>query len=450
MRALLLSALLCLNGCVYYNGVYNAEKLAGRARKAEREGRTLEASGLWGQVLVRTDTVLARHPQSKYTAQLNLLQGTAYSHLRDCTKALPPLQRAASLSTRPDLTEESASLLGQCYLTLGNPARAVELYATLLGSPVPSRRDLAFYEHGRALRANGEFAAALAELQQSTQPGARGERAAALAGLGRVEALTPVVDSLLEAHDSLAPWGGMVDLLAARDTVAAAALLERLTTAEELPAILRARLIIQDGERLQATDTARAEARYAAAEELGRRTSAVQEARFARVRSHVLHAESVGELAVEQGPLEDLASGTGIIAPEAVLFSGRLRRVVLVADSVAPGEEEGDMRLFLGGELARDSLEAMPFARQQFRRVLAEWPESPFGPKALLALIAIDSVEADSLRMVMRERFAGSPYLAVLEGNADPEYAQLEDSLRRFSLGLRPGIPSRLRRCWSV
>jgi hypothetical protein len=28
-----------LGGCVYYNGMYNAKRLAGSARKAERDGR---------------------------------------------------------------------------------------------------------------------------------------------------------------------------------------------------------------------------------------------------------------------------------------------------------------------------------------------------------------------------------------------------------------------------
>ena len=49
--------LLLLGGCVYYNGMYNANRLARSARKAEREGRTFEANNLWGQVVTRAESV---------------------------------------------------------------------------------------------------------------------------------------------------------------------------------------------------------------------------------------------------------------------------------------------------------------------------------------------------------------------------------------------------------
>ncbi len=439
MRRLLLASLLLLGGCVYYNGVYNAERLAGRARKAEREGRTLEANGLWGQVAVRADTVLARHPRSKYTAQVNLLQGTAYAHLKDCGRALSPLQRVATLTTRPDLVEESSVILGQCYLTLGDPSQAAELYASLTSSTDPVRRNLALFEHGRALSAQGDFSAALVELSRSTHPAARGERAAALAGLGRTEELGPVVDSLLVARDSLAPWSDIVALLAVREPAASAALTDRLAEAEQLSPSLRARVLIADGQRLSASDTGRAEARFAAAERLARGTPAIQEARFARSRSHVLNSESAAVLSAELDPLDELSSGSGPVAPRAGVINSQLRRLVAITDSVPPGAPQGDLRLFLGGELARDSLGALAYARHLFRRVEGDWPASPFAAKALLALISLDTLAADSLRGVLRTRYPGSPYLLLVQGADPPEYRTLEDSLRRYALGFRPG-----------
>ena len=47
-----------LGGCAYYNGMYNTNRLAKSARKAERDGRTFEATSLWGQVITRADTLL--------------------------------------------------------------------------------------------------------------------------------------------------------------------------------------------------------------------------------------------------------------------------------------------------------------------------------------------------------------------------------------------------------
>ena len=51
-----------LSGCVYYNGMYNANRLARSARKAEREGRTFDANNLWGQVATKAESVVVRHP----------------------------------------------------------------------------------------------------------------------------------------------------------------------------------------------------------------------------------------------------------------------------------------------------------------------------------------------------------------------------------------------------
>jgi len=44
-----------LGGCVYYNGMYNTNRLANSARRAEREGRTFAATSLWGQVATKAN-----------------------------------------------------------------------------------------------------------------------------------------------------------------------------------------------------------------------------------------------------------------------------------------------------------------------------------------------------------------------------------------------------------
>src|SRR5215204_1617598 len=87
-----------LGGCVYYNGMYNANRLARSARQAERDGRTLEASSLWGQVATKAESVVVRHPTSKYAEQASLLQGIALAKLGQCAQALAPLSRPAATS----------------------------------------------------------------------------------------------------------------------------------------------------------------------------------------------------------------------------------------------------------------------------------------------------------------------------------------------------------------
>ena len=60
------AVLLLATACVYYNGMYNTRHYTSEAERAEREGRRIDASSAWGQVVVRAETLLARHPTSKY------------------------------------------------------------------------------------------------------------------------------------------------------------------------------------------------------------------------------------------------------------------------------------------------------------------------------------------------------------------------------------------------
>src|SRR5687768_18434017 len=118
LRLTLASAL--LGGCVYYNGMYNANRLAGSARKAEREGRTLEANNLWGQVATKAESVVARHPTSKYAEEAIVLRGVALARLGQCEQALGALARTPLGSMPDDLTEDGLLATGRCQLALGN------------------------------------------------------------------------------------------------------------------------------------------------------------------------------------------------------------------------------------------------------------------------------------------------------------------------------------------
>src|ERR687890_73754 len=82
-----------MSGCVYYNGMYNANRLATSARKAERDGRTFEANNLWGQVATKAESVLVRHPRSKYAQDASLLRGVALARMGQCDQALGPLSQ---------------------------------------------------------------------------------------------------------------------------------------------------------------------------------------------------------------------------------------------------------------------------------------------------------------------------------------------------------------------
>lgn len=114
--------------------------------------------------------------------------------------------------------------------------------------------------------------------------------------------------------------------------------------------------------------------------------------------------------------------------------------------SVLPGTPQGDLRLFLAAELARDSLAAPRLAEAIFRRVLEEWPASPYAPKVIFAVQQLNSNWGDSARALLEERYLESPYLAMTRGDATTEYRQLEDSLGAFAASLATQPVPRVRR----
>ncbi|MEE8268024.1 MAG: hypothetical protein V3R97_03855, partial [Gemmatimonadales bacterium] len=61
-RWLVAGLLVLATGCVYYNGMYNANRLANKAEKAERDGRSFDAQSYWAQAEVKADSVISRHP----------------------------------------------------------------------------------------------------------------------------------------------------------------------------------------------------------------------------------------------------------------------------------------------------------------------------------------------------------------------------------------------------
>jgi hypothetical protein len=418
--------------------MYNAKRLAGRARKAEREGRTFDATSLWGQVSVKAESVLVRHPRSRWADEARLLQGIARARLRDCEGALPLLEQVMVTSGNREFGERAALQVGSCRVQLGDPLGASSAYARLTGSADPERQSLALYAHGRALRLGGDPAGALAELERSTDPRARGERAAALAAVGRIPEARAAADQLLASEDSLAPWDGLLAGLAHHAPEAADTLLEQIVALDRLPASLRASVLFQHAARLAETDPAAADARFEQALALSGGTALEGEIRYHRATATLRRAETGADLLRLTMELTQLDQVPGSYGPRLTRLGEQLRRVDLTVDSATPGTPRGDLRLFVAGELARDSLDAPRFAGAQFRRVAEGWPASPFAPKAIMAAIALAPPDGDSLLAVLHDRYRDSPYVRFVEAGEGPGLELLEDSLRRFAASFRP------------
>ncbi len=439
-RALIL---LTLCGCAYYNGMYNANRLAHSAEKAEREGRTLEANGLWGQVAVKAESVVTRHPRSRWADDALLLRGRALQRLGDCGAAQAPLERLLGTSSDSRLIEEATYLLGRCHETLGDPAAAGEMFSRLISSSDHERRLEALYQRGRALRLEGRYEEALVLLDQTAEPRAVGERATALVGLRRLAESAPLIDSLIVQGDTTAPWDSLLSILGRQDPAAASALVDRLVALERAPPALKSRWLMNDGIRLYAARPDRGAARLDEAARVGAESKAGVEARLVSLELALTKLEDEARLGEVANRLLELSELGGQASARAFQLLQVANRVKAAADSATGVAPQGDLRLFLAAELARDSLRAAKYAARLFHRTASLWPGSPYAPKALLAQALLDSLVADSLLLLVRERYPESPYLAILRGEDSPSYRQLEDSLRVFAASI--GAPARRR-----
>jgi hypothetical protein len=439
--ALTLTAAL-LGGCVYYNGMYNTKRLAGSARKAERDGRTFEANNLWGQVITRAESLIARHPDSKYVDEALVLKGVALSRLNQCDAAVAPLGRVSLLPDHEDVTEEASLALGRCQLQLGYPAAAEVVFARVANSKDPVLRNEARLLRARALRETGRPQDGLAMLEGVTGPKAQSERLLGLTGAQQRGAALALADSMLATEDSTGTWDTLLVSVGRTDPITASALVDRLERKPETSPPARARLLFDDGMRLAGVDSAKSEARMRQASSLDSVGDAGERARLRLTRLKISRATSVAELPPLAEELDARVARKGTVAGEAGQLRESIGHILTANDSAAAGAVQADLRLFLAAESARDSLAAPALAATLFRTIVEVIPDSPYAPKAILAGQALDPVWGASAIPLLEQRYAASPYVSMLRGEEPYGYRELEDSLQSFSFGGGGGAPA--------
>ena len=443
-RAALPALALLLGGCVYYNGMYNTERLAGSARRAERDGRPFEATNLWGQVITRADSLVLRHPRSKYADQALVFKGLALQRLGQCPEAVGPLARAPGLELDREIAEEASLAFGRCQLELGDPGAAGLAFSRVADSRDPARRREARVHLAQAHRLTGSSEAALAALDGVSDPRVGEERFLALAAAGRRDEALTVADSLLAVNDSVRRWDSLIGVVGLANPLIASALVDRLGERGSSVPGLQARRLLEDADRLERTDTARAASRLRQAVAVGGHTESAREAELRLHRMETRRAVVPADLARVGDTLQRLAPEGGAAAQEALFLAATIASVRAAADSSDPGSPQGDLRLFLAAETARDTLLAPALAAGLFRRLVETWPDSPYAPKALLAGRQLDPAWGDQVAGLLDERYAASPYLAFVRGEEPPAYRELEDSLQTFAIS-RAGGPVRRR-----
>lgn len=421
-RALVLAALVACTGCAYYNAMWSAERFAKQARHAEAKGQVAEARGLWGRAAVKAESVVARHPRSKWTDDAMVLRAEALVRAGGCSQAAAPLERVNALSLDDDLRERTNLAAAECALVTGRPGDASGLLAPILASHDQERRMRAAYLAGRAAWEQGDKTAAARLLAQSTHPAAAPARVRVLLASGATPAALALLDSLDSRRFDEAEWTALLDSTAAAAGPAAASVaLDHLLERGRVPGDAAARLLLADGDRRATAEPAVATARYAAAAAAAPDPASGDVARIRRLRTLTTTADSLADLS----PLRDALGRS-----RAVDYRG------LVAALNQIHQRETDVEAFRSAELVRDSLHAPRLAGNLFVDVATRWPASVFAPKAIVAAMALSDARADSLRSVLDATYPSSPYALALRGEAAPAFPAAEDSLAR-ALGVQ-------------
>jgi hypothetical protein len=427
MRRLLLTVLAAVPlaaGCAYYNGLFNANRLAGEARKAEREGRTSEARSLWSRAAVKAESVSTRFTRSRYRDDALVLQGLALSRLGACTAAIPPLRVAADSSPDGALRSQAHLLLGRCWLALEAPDSAMAALGPVADTATPARNE-ALMLRGRARLRLGDAEGALRDLTASEAPEGVFPRAIALTALDRVDEAAGLLGAVVDSPYVEEGWLSALDSLGARDRMAAADLVDRLASGR-LGAGQRARLLLRDGERWErAAEPARAVPRF---EAIAEAVPDSAEGRVARARLTMGQIRRTTDIRAVVPLLDSLRSATRAGGPALQLSIGFIG--VLSRAQTALTDAGSPLGLFLAAEDTRDSLAAPRLAAALFAEVEQRFPESVVAPKALLALALLRPGDADSLVAILHARYPESVYTLALSGQGSERYRVVEDSLR--------------------
>lgn len=425
--ALLLGA--AVVGCAYYNGLYNANRLAGDAKRAEREGRAAEARSLWAQAAVKAESVATRYPTSRHWDDALLLWGEGLTRAGNCRQAESPLAVASDSAADPAVQLRARLLLAECNLNLDDPRGAIAAVEPLLDSPDTTLVHQARLIRGRAFLRLDNPTAAAADLRAVPASTGAFDLARAQVALGEFETAHATLEARVPGRYVEPEWLSVLTVLGGRRPERASAIVDLLADRADLTPGQRARLLLADGERwLAAHDQPRADDRFAAVTSVAADSIEAGAARAHLAVAELRFLDDLERLPTVEERLRDAARGSGrapVIARKAL--DGTTIALETLGDSVRASR---DLRLFLLAELFRDSLEAPVPATQIFLRLAHDHPTSMIAPKALLAAAYLDADRAPAIRAELDGQYPDSPYTLFLRGQAGSAFQVVEDSLR--------------------
>jgi len=441
--AALLGVAALLSGCVYYNAIYNAERLYDEGERAHWAGDDSAASARYEEVIRKAADGYRREPRGEWADDALLLIGRANFRQGKLRAARAALEKAAQDAQDSTARLQALAYLGAVDVRSGDPGRALPLLNEALEGmrhgPVAAEAHLwrarALLEEGRhdegwwdldqveVADPRLRVAAALERLRWGARAGDHLRVREAMSRLLDEPEAGQQVDSILTlVHAVAARWGpeDAAELLAHAD----AGRWERTDRGEVR--LERARLLRAAGD----TAAAVGEARDVAG---GVGSSAVR-ARILLAHWQLERAEN----------LSDMHQAVGVLLPAErdSSVAALLSRIDDVSRLSNMGLDD-PLALFAAGELARDSLRAPRLAVGLFLAYADAAPDDPWEPKAVLA--ALEAAPSEGTRAWLRGRLegrAGSPYVRAARGEPAPGFEALEAELTRRLTNVRRTLAS--------
>ncbi len=411
---LLVLGVFALTGCVYFNGIYNAQTAAKDADALVRRNNESAAQPLFQASVTAAESVLARHPRSKWRSRALYLAGTSGAYGGQCDRAVPRLTEfLAGAALREDERDRARLALGACDVQSAHLPAARARLDSLLDV---RDRETARRAHVWAARA------ALAA----------GDRDA-------------VSQYLATLNDSALPWELVLSSLAAQEYPRVESLLvERAQRGDYRDDAARAVRELafagySDGaERVvRAYDLARVRDASRAAMHLTLGDLNLRAERDTLARQHLLAAralagrdtvtdrEAAARLAYQ--PLKRIASlrefDSLVSIPDSATrrttYGRRINEQLLLFRMFSVQSEPTGAARFLAAEVARDSLRALPLARAVFLSIPQELPASPFAAQALYAASVLSPDSAAILRARLERDYPTTAVAAWARGE-DP------------------------------
>jgi tetratricopeptide (TPR) repeat protein len=449
-RTVIVTALsfLATASCVYFNALYNANRLYDQGVKEIEQGRDASGQAALGASIEKAEGIVERSPNSRWADDALRLIMRARIYREEWPEAAEAARMLLGYAQTRQDSIEVAGYLGTAELNLGEAERADSLLSVALAAEEDADRQAELlWNRGRARADLGLTEAADEDFRRVSAllPGwvlPRIGRVRLLVETGRSEEAALELSLLLTMTYDDREERQVVDLV---EEVAEAAPEAAVTAlaAVDSSALLpnnRADLIKLRGElHVRLGDSRRGRADYRLAAAIAPASRAAAEARLALVQMD-LRAVST----------RDEFDSLSVVVNDIAAMSGG-RRSFLVRDwsdlfiRVEFFLSSGGLGYILAAETARDELGAPRLARNLFLSYAETSPAAVWAPKAILAALDLTNLipealnesgsgpNAEQLRQRLLDDYRDSPYVQAFFGEDTGRFSfeELEQGLRR-------------------